>query len=50
VTPTGAAIAAALSKGRRLPDRYTIKKIGVGAGKRVYDGPGILRAMVIGEE
>ncbi|MBQ7506991.1 MAG: LarC family nickel insertion protein [Lachnospiraceae bacterium] len=50
VTPTGAAIAASLSDGRRLPERYTIEKIGIGAGKRVYDGPGILRAMKIREE
>ena len=50
VTPTGAAIAAALVTGRKLPDRYRIRKVGVGAGKRVYDGPGILRAMWIEEE
>lgn len=50
VTPTGAAIAAALCTGRKLPDRYRIRKVGIGAGKRVYDGPGILRAMWIEEE
>lgn len=50
VTPTGAAIVAAVRTSDRLPDRYAIKKIGMGAGKRNYPGtPGILRAMLIQE-
>lgn len=48
VTPTGAAIAAAVRTDSELPERYTIKKIGLGAGKRSYEGcPGVLRAMLI---
>ena len=30
-----------------LPERFSIKAIGMGAGKRAYDTPGILRAMII---
>lgn len=47
VTPTGAAIAAALSKGNSLPLEYQIRKIGYGAGKRNYASTGLLRAMLI---
>ena len=47
VTPTGAAIAA-LSEGR-IPEAYRVKKIGMGAGKRVYKNTNILRAMLIEE-
>lgn len=47
VTPTGAAIAAAVKTEDRLPETFTIKKIGLGAGKRVYKRPGILRVMEI---
>lgn len=47
VTPTGAAAAAALRTEAALPERFSIKAIGMGAGKRAYDTPGILRAMVI---
>lgn len=48
VTPTGAAIAAALDNKQALPDAFTIDKIGIGAGKRDYhDGVNILRAMMI---
>ena len=51
VTPTGAAIAAAVRTSDRLPERFIIEKTGVGAGKRNYQGaPGILRAMMIREE
>ena len=49
VTPTGAAIAAAVRTGAKLPDVFTIKKTGMGAGKRNYEGPGMLRAMLIEE-
>ena len=47
VTPTGAAIAAALDSGRGLPARYTIKRVGVGAGKKDFKNANILRAMIL---
>ena len=47
VTPTGAAIAAALGTGRRLPEHFRIIKTGIGAGKREYEKASILRAMLI---
>lgn len=47
VTPTGAAIAAAVRTEEKLPGSFTIKKIGMGAGKRAYERPSILRAMLI---
>ena len=50
VTPTGAAIAAAVRTKERLPERFSVIKTGIGAGKREYDCPGILRAMLIKEE
>lgn len=52
VTPTGAAIAAAISTSHQLPLSFVIKKAGLGAGKRAYtDRSGILRAFLIqGEE
>lgn len=52
VTPTGAAIAAAVSTGSELPGSFVIKAAGLGAGKRAYtDRSGILRAFLIqGEE
>lgn len=46
VTPTGAAIAAALYTGEALPEEFIIEKIGYGAGKRKYENP-LLRVMVI---
>ncbi len=48
VTPTGAAIAAALYTGEKLPDEIVIEKIGYGAGKRPYENP-VLRVMLIKE-
>jgi pyridinium-3,5-bisthiocarboxylic acid mononucleotide nickel chelatase len=50
VTPTGAAIVAALKTSSKLPDKYTIFKIGLGAGKRNYERASILRAMLVQEE
>lgn len=50
VTPTGAAIAAAIQTKRRLPESYQIKAMGIGAGKRNYERPSILRAMLIQED
>lgn len=47
VTPTGAAIAAAIATSFTLPETFQINKIGVGAGKRYYEVPGILRVMEI---
>ena len=46
VTPTGAAIAAALYNTKKLPDSFQIEKIGYGAGKRAYKNP-ILRVFGI---
>lgn len=47
VTPTGAAIVAAIRTSERLPESMKIQKIGLGAGKRKYERPSILRAMLI---
>lgn len=49
VTPTGAAIVAAIKTSDVLPDVFSIQKIGIGAGKRITERPGILRAMIIGD-
>ena len=49
VTPTGAAIVAAVKTKDKLPETFEIQKIGIGAGKRQYECPGILRAMIISE-
>ncbi len=47
VTPTGAAIAAAICTEKKLPEQYAIRKIGIGAGKREYERPSMVRAMLI---
>ncbi len=47
VTPTGAAILAAVMTKSTLPKRYRITASGMGAGKRAYEIPSILRAMLI---
>lgn len=49
VTPTGAALVAALDPEFSLPERYAIRAVGLGAGKRSYERPSILRAMLIEE-
>lgn len=49
VTPTGAAIAAAIMTSQKLPAKYTISKIGIGAGKRYYERPSLLRAFLLEE-
>jgi len=49
VTPSGAAIAAAIKTSTQLPKQFVIKQIGVGAGKRTYERPSLLRAMLIEE-
>ena len=50
VTPTGAAIVAAIKTDDKLPSEFSIEKIGIGAGKRNYERPSILRTMIIKEE
>lgn len=50
VTPTGAAIVAAVRTSSQLPKQYTIQKTGLGAGKRTYECPGFVRAMLIEEK
>ncbi len=50
VTPTGAAIVAAVRTSDRLPDRYKLCKVGIGAGKRDYGRASILRGMLIEPE
>lgn len=47
VTPTGAAVAA-LSEGNR-PEGFAVKRIGLGAGKKVFPRANVLRAMLIEE-
>ncbi len=47
VTPTGAAIVAAIRSAKALPKEFSVEKVGIGAGKRDYERPGILRAMLI---
>ena len=47
VTPTGAAAVAALRTADALPERFTIQRMGLGAGKRDYATSGLLRALVI---
>ena len=50
ITPTGAAIAAAIKTSDELPEAFSIERIGMGAGKRQYKNPSILRAMIINEK
>lgn len=50
ITPTGAAFVAAVITDKTLPETFTIKKIGLGAGKRNYSRPSILRAFLIEED
>lgn len=50
VTPTGAAVAAAVRTRDALPERFIIERVGMGAGKRAYETPGILRAMILHAE
>ena len=49
VTPTGAAIVAALGQGTQLPARYVVKAVGAGAGEREIGRANILRAMLLEE-
>ena len=47
VTPTGAAIAAAVRTTATLPKEFRIRRMGFGAGKRDYAATGLLRAMLL---
>ncbi|WP_294423696.1 nickel pincer cofactor biosynthesis protein LarC [uncultured Treponema sp.] len=47
VTPTGAAFVATVATDFSLPKDFVLKKIGMGAGKRDYGVPNIVRAMLI---
>ncbi|MBO7675141.1 MAG: nickel pincer cofactor biosynthesis protein LarC [Atopobiaceae bacterium] len=47
VTPTGAAIAAAIASRSALPDLYTLVATGIGTGKRAYDPPSMVRALLV---
>ena len=47
VTPTGAAIAAAVRTATTLPKDFRIRRIGFGAGKRDYATTGLLRAILL---
>ncbi|MCR4720547.1 MAG: nickel pincer cofactor biosynthesis protein LarC [Lachnospiraceae bacterium] len=47
ITPTGAAFAAAVMTGVKLPESFIPLKVGLGAGKRAYKYPSILRAVII---
>lgn len=49
VTPTGAAVVAAIKTGNKLPSNFSIVKSGIGAGKRNYERPSLLRAFIIEE-
>ena len=47
VTPTGAAFAAAVKTSDKLPESFRVLKVGIGAGKRDYEIPGMVRAILI---
>lgn len=47
VTPTGAAIAAAVRTSENLPQQFLVLAQGIGAGKRSYEKASILRAMLV---
>ena len=47
ITPTGAAIVAAIKTANNLPESFKIVKTGIGAGKRNYSRPSMVRAMLI---
>lgn len=50
VTPTGAAFVAAVATDFSAPENFVLKKIGMGAGKRDYGVPNIVRAMLVETE
>lgn len=50
VTPTGAALIAAFGARFTLPASYRIERVGLGAGKRDYAVPSLVRAVLIDED
>lgn len=50
ITPTGAAIAAAIKTTNELPEQFHILHTGIGGGKRQYEHPSLLRAMILEAE
>lgn len=50
VTPTGAAIVAAIRTKEKLPSSFKCARTGLGAGKRTYERPSLLRAMMLETE
>lgn len=50
ITPTGAAFIASVKTSLKLPEKFTIQKIGMGAGKRNYERPNLLRIFLIETE
>ena len=49
VTPTGAAIAAAIANRDAMPDLYKLVATGLGTGKRAYNPPSVVRALLVDE-
>ena len=47
ITPTGAAFAAAVMTSSKLPEVIIPEKVGLGAGKREYERPSIVRAILL---
>lgn len=47
ITPSGAAIIAAIKTDDSMPENFMIEKIGIGAGKRQYNIPNVVRSMLI---
>lgn len=47
VTPTGAAILASICDFQKVPETYQIQNIGIGAGKREYEVPSMVRVLSI---
>jgi uncharacterized protein (DUF111 family) len=43
VTPTGASILAGIRTKKDLPENHEIRRVGIGAGKRIYPNEGVLR-------
>lgn len=50
VTPTGAAIIAAISDEFKTPSNIRFEKIGIGAGRKDFKHPNVLRAYIIQEQ
>ncbi len=50
ITPTGAAVAAAIRTADKLPESYRIVASGMGAGKREYEVPTYLRLLLVESE